>query len=216
MKSFINPNIPVLKPSDSVDDALVLFNDYKLDLLPYIQDEVFSGYYSEDLLLNYDNDDLLNGIQALPGECVLEESDSLLEGIRKFMTAQLPLLPVCDEEHRFLGIVEKVRLIDELTTQMGLQNSGGLLEIHLKGRDYSLAEISRIVESESTKILSSFVHAEEDDDLILTLKLDKTQISTVVSALTRFGYDVISYHSSEPVTNIEKDRYEQLMRYLSI
>ncbi len=216
MKSFINPNIPVLKPSDTVDDALVLFNDYKLDLLPYIQDEVFSGYFSEDLLLNYDNDDLLNDIQALPGECVLEESDSLLEGIRKFMTAQLPLLPVGDEDHRFLGIVEKIRLIDELTTQMGLQNAGGLLEIHLKGRDYSLAEISRIVESESTKILSSFVHAEEEDDLILTLKLDKTQISTVVSALTRFGYDVISYHSSEPVTNIEKDRYEQLMRYLSI
>jgi acetoin utilization protein AcuB len=216
MKSYINPNIPVLKPSDTVDDALVLFSDYKVDVLPYVSEQGYAGNFSEDLLLNYDIDDRLLEIQALPEEIQLSDADPLLEGIRKMLASSSPFLPVMDEEHHFLGVVEKRSLLEELATKMSLEQQGGLLEIHLKGKDYSLAEISRIIESESGKIISLFAHKEGEEDLILTLKLDITKISTVVSALTRYGYAVVSYHSTEPVTNIEKDRFEQLMRYLSI
>lgn len=216
MKSYINPNIPVLKPSDTVDDALVLFSDYKVDVLPYVNEQGYAGNFSEDLLLNYDIDDRLAEIQALPEEILLSETDPLLEGLRKMLESRSPFLPLLDEDMQFLGVVEKATLLETLALQMGLEQQGGLLEVHLKGKDYSLAEISRIIENESGKIISLFAHREGEEDLILTLKLDVTKISTIVSALTRFGYSVVSYHSTEPVTNIEKDRFEQLMRYLSI
>ena len=216
MKSYINPNIPVLRPSDTVDDALLLFSDLKLTHLPYVRHDAFEGFFSEDLLMNYDIDDLLADIQPLPAEHFLQEADPLAEAVRKAAASPLLLLPVRDEEGVFKGVAEKATLFEQFISGLALQEAGGLLEIRLKGRDYSLAEIARVIENESGKIISLYITHEENDDLILALKLDITHISPVISALTRYGYEVISYQSSEPVTNMEKDRFDQLMKYLSI
>lgn len=97
-----------------------------------------------------------------------------------------------------------------------MNDTGGLLEINLNNKEYSLSEISKVVELESANILSSFISYDDQNQMHLTLKLDISQISGVVNALERYGYDVVSYFASEPVTNLEKDRYDLLMKYLSI
>lgn len=216
MKSYINPNIPVLRPSDTVDDALLLFSDFKLNHLPYVIDGSFEGFFSEDLLMNYDIDDRLSDIQPLPTEHILLENDLLTEAVRKAAGSEITLLPVLNADGEFSGVVEKAGLYEQFIGQLALHQAGGLLEINLKGKDYSLTEISRIIENESGKIISLFITRDGNNDMILSLKLDITHISAVISALGRFGYEVVSYHSSEPVNNLEKDRFEQLMKYLSI
>lgn len=216
MKSYINPNIPVLRPSDTVDDALLLFSDFKLNHLPYLVDTFFEGFFSEDLLMNYDIDDRLADIQPLPAEHILLENDVLTEAVRKATGSGMMLLPVLNADGEFRGVVEKTELYEHFIGQLALHEPGGLLEINLKGKDYSLTEISRIIENESGKIISLFITRDGSNDMILSLKLDITHISPVISALGRFGYEVISYHSSEPVNNLEKDRFDLLMKYLSI
>lgn len=216
MKSYINPNIPVLRPSDTVDDALLLFSDYKLTHLPYVIDRSLEGFFSEDLLLNYDIDDHLTDIQPLPAEHILLENDQLTEAVRKATGSGVMLLPVLNADGEFSGVVEKTALFEEFISQLALHQPGGLLEINLQGKDYSLTEISRIIENESGKIISLFITGDGNNDMILSLKLDITQISTVISALGRFGYEVASYYSSEPVNNLEKDRFDLLMKYLSM
>lgn len=217
MKSYINPNIPVLRPSDTVDDALLLFSDYKLTHLPYTAHGSFEGFFSEDLLMNYDIDDLLKDIQPLPAEHFLQENDQLTEAVRKAAASEIQIIAVMSAENEFRGVAEKAALFERFVSQLALNQTGGLLEINLKGRDYALGEIARIIENESGRIISLFItHDENSDDLILAIKLDIIHISHVISALSRFGYEVISYQSSEPVSNVEKDRFDQLMKYLSI
>ncbi|WP_367914400.1 CBS domain-containing protein [Leadbetterella sp. DM7] len=216
MKSYINPNIPVLRPSDTVDDALLLFSDFKTNHLPYVIDRSFEGFFSEDLLLNYDSDDRLTDIQPLPAEEIILENDPLTEAVRKAAAAQIMLLPLLNADGEFMGVIEKTELYERFIRHFALHEAGGLLEINLKGKDYSLAEIARIIEGESGKIISLFITHDINNDMVLSLKLDITHISAVISALGRFGYEVISYHSSEPVNNLEKDRFEMLMKYLSI
>lgn len=213
---YINSNIPFLRPTDTVDDALMLLNDSKLNVLPYVNEGRFEGLYSEDFLLNYDTDFNLSEIQALPLETVILENDPILEIVRKAHTIDSDILPVTNLKNEYLGAIEKLEIYQNFIGSLALYDVGGLLEINIKNKDYSLAEISRIIESESGKIISLFLTRDENDDLVISLKLDITHISSVISSLTRFGYEVVSYHSSEPINNIEKDRYELLMKYLSI
>lgn len=215
-KQFINTNIPVLKSPDTVDDALILLNDFKTSYLPYVNGTEFEGFFSEDLLLNYDIDFTLTDIQPITTEVLLLENDPLLEAIKKSQIIEPPLLPVINTENQYLGVIEKLELYQRFIESLAINETGGLIEIRIKRQDYSLNEISRIIESESGKIISLFISNTEDGDLIVYLKLDIMQIGTVINALKRFDYNVISYHSDEPVINIEKDRFEQLMKYLSI
>ncbi|MCP9746582.1 hypothetical protein [Lacihabitans sp. CS3-21] len=215
-KELIDSNIPVLKQTDNVDRALQLMSECKNSHLPYLHDEIFSGFFSEDFLLNYDYDTLLEEIRPEMVELKIDSNLPILELIKVFSQTAFDLLPVFDTAGIFLGVIEKKEANERFIGALALNDNGGILEINLHNKEYSLTEISKIVEYEYAKIISLFLSSDSQNQMHLTLKLDIAQISGVVNSLERYGYDVVSYFASEPVTNIEKDRYDLLMKYLSI
>ncbi len=215
-KELIDSNIPVLKQTDNVDRALQLMSECKNTHLPYVHDAHFSGFFSEEFLLNYDYDTLLEDIRPEMVELKIDSNLPILELIKLFSQTSFELLPVFDSTDVFIGVIEKKEANERFIETLALNDNGGIIEINLHQKEYSLSEISKIIEYEYAKIISLFLSNDSQNQLHLTLKLDIAQISGVVNSLERYGYDVVSYFASEPVTNIEKDRYDLLMKYLSI
>ena len=50
----------------------------------------------------------------------------------------------------------------------------------------------------------------------LTLKINRENITSIVATLERFGYTVEASYAHEPVESIEQERYNMLMKYLSV
>lgn len=215
-ESYINKGIPTLQPLDIVEEALVLFNEQKVSFLPYINGTSLLGVLSEDLLLNYDSDLLLSEIQPIILEVTLNSTDPLIEMVRKVTQIEADILPVVSPNNEYLGSIEKLEVYQAFISSLAINEVGGSFEINLKRGDYTLSDISRIIENENGKIISLSIHSGVLDDITLSLKLDVTHIGGIINALQRFGYDVVSYHSTEPVNNLEKDRFDLLMKYLSI
>jgi hypothetical protein len=84
--------------------------------------------------------------------------------------------------------------------------------------DYSMFEISRIIEGENAKILSSFITNDPLDDskIKLTLKLDKTELRHIKATLERFGFKLIDHFQEETSVSGEQDRIDNLLRFLNI
>ena len=84
-------------------------------------------------------------------------------------------------------------------------------------RDYSLAEIARLVESENASILSSFISSRPDSSkLEVTLKLNRREIKHIVATFERFEYVVkASFQESDYMDSL-MERYDSLMNYLSV
>jgi hypothetical protein len=84
--------------------------------------------------------------------------------------------------------------------------------------DYSLAEISRLIEENHAKILSSIIKEDPLDagKIRLTIKVNQVDMSRIVATLERFSYKVIGrYKEPKPVVH-EKERIDMLLRYLDI
>ncbi len=90
-----------------------------------------------------------------------------------------------------------------------------MLELNIK--DYSLAEIARIVESDHIKILSVFAGSNFDSNKMeLTLKVNQTDLQPLIASFNRHNYKVKeTFQEPEYFDNI-KDRYDALMNYLNI
>lgn len=215
-KELIDNNIPVLRETDNVDKALHLMSESKTTHLPFVRETNFLGFFSEEQLLHHDFDAILDDIQPETIETKIDFNLPVLELVKIFIKSPFDILPVFDQTDLFIGTVEKKETLERFIETLALNDNGGLLEINLNNKEYSLSEISKVVELESANILSSFISYDNQNQMHLTLKLDISQISGVVNALERYGYDVVSYFASEPVTNLEKDRYDLLMKYLSI
>lgn len=215
-KHYINYSYPVLKSNDTVENALFLMDDFSVKHLPCLEAGVLSGFISYDILLNYDLNLEIGDIQLLDAQPIILNTDPLLEIIKKSHSSALDILAVEDELGSFIGVIEKFEIYKSFIESLNLYGEGAILEIRIKNNDYSLSNISRIIESESAKIISLFITKNEPNEIILSLKIDINNISAIINALERFDYEVLSYYSSEQVNNLEKDRFDLLMKYLSI
>ncbi len=216
---LINSEIPVLKPGDTVERALQWMNDFRLDQLLYADGNTYLGLFTEEMLLNFDDEDKLEAMMPQFPERFVMDYQHIYEILGLISGNDITLVAVLDEEKRFAGTILASEVLRSFVSSIGFAEPGAVVEISLKNRDYSLAEVARLIESEKVKIIGSYITGSTHESLNwlkLTIKLNRKDISSLLSTLSRFGFEVEAYHTSEPVESLDKDRYEMLMKYLSI
>ncbi len=97
-----------------------------------------------------------------------------------------------------------------------VENSLVILEIPLK--DYTLTEIAHIVESNNAHVISlSILPISGGNDLLVSLKLDISDLTSVLRSFERFNYNVTYFFMKEgEITDKYKERLDELMYYLDM
>lgn len=218
-KDLINPMLPVLKSTDAVGEVMDWMEEYRIGQLPLVNNKEYRGLISLDTLVDADEDLPLLALQPAFSDIVVSENQHLFEVLSVSQKYDLQAVAVLNEEHKFTGTISINELLNQFAKNLGTQELGAVLEIAVENRSYSLAEISRLIESNDTKIISSYysspVTSEETKD-ILTLKLNRQDITHVVATLERYDYDIVGAYNFEALETPDRERYDLLMKYLDI
>ena len=85
-------------------------------------------------------------------------------------------------------------------------------------KDYTLTEIARIVESNNAHVISlSTLPISGGSELLVSLKLDISDLTTILRSFERFNYNVTYFFMKEgEVTDKQKERLDELMYYLDM
>jgi acetoin utilization protein AcuB len=216
---LINHDLPILKLTDTVSRALLWMEENRIGQLVVVDEGKYIGIVTEDTLLNYEEEMLLEDVMMQYSEIYLLDYQHIYEALGFISKYQMQVVGVVDSEHNFIGLLTANEIYSKFSTLLGSQENGSILVISLKNRDYSLAEISRLIESDNAKILSSYFSGNRnliEDNSQLTFKIDRENISSIVATLERFGYNVEAAYAHQPIESIEQERYNMLMRYLEV
>jgi CBS domain-containing protein len=217
-RDFIKDLIPPLKTSDSGLKALTWMEEFKVTHLPIVNKEDFLGLISEaDILsLNAPEEPIGNHRLSLMRPYVAEEQH-IFDVIKLASELKLSVIPVLTATQQYLGLITLPDLIDALSILTAVNNPGGIIILELNSNDYSLVEISNIVEGNDASILSLYITPHpQSNKMELTIKVNKTDLTRILATFARYEYDVkASYHESE-FTDDMKDRYDSFMNYLNI
>lgn len=218
--ALINPMLPALKLTDTVSTALEWMSDYSTQQLAVVEEEVYQGIVSEVLLLDAPDDTLpLADVIRQHTDVYATEHQHVYELLRLVNQYRLGVVPVVSEEGTFSGSILVSELLEHFADVLGVQEKGAVLVLKLSERDYSLSEVSRLIETNGTKVISSYYTSagtyENPDDARLTLKLNRTNINPIIATLERFGYDIEEAHANDPVESIDQERLDMLLRYLA-
>lgn len=217
-KDLLNEQIPPLKTSDSVEKALSWMAEFKVSHLPIVNDVQFLGLISEEDLLECNTPtEAIGSLRLTLMNAFIYEWQHFYEIIRLIALQKLSVVPVIDQKNNYKGLVSMADLMTKMASLGAMDNPGGIIILEIGIRDYSLSEISRIIESNDASILSSYITSHVDSTkLELTLKINKTDLSAIIAAFERYNYTIkASYHESEFAQDT-MDRYDQLMKYLNI
>ncbi len=216
---LINHMIPPLKLTDTAAHALLWMDEFRCNQLPVVNNGEFLGLVSEDLILDQEVEvSLMKDIALECSHCKVSQSAHFYDIIKLASSNNIELVGVVNTKNKFVGVITIKDTISALSQTLAVQALGAVLIISLKSIDYSLSEISRLVESEGYKILSSSVKndSENSEILKLTLKVNSEDISRLVATLERFNYKVIAQLQNSNNSNSDQERLDILFKYLDV
>ena len=215
-RELISNSRPYLHKGDKVYQSLQLMNDYHVAHLPIVEEEKYLGIISEEQLLHSDDNNMLGQLAISEGGTSVQANDHFLKAIQVAVQNKLSVVPVIEND-QILGIVTYNDLLKNASNFMSLNDPGALIVLEMESKAYSFAEINKIIESNDAQItqLNTYIDA-ETGIMQVTIRLNKLEVSDIISSFQRYEYNIKYYFGEEMYENELRTNYDNLMHFLNI
>ena len=216
---LIVSEITPVSPANTGDDALRIMEDFFIRHLPIVDEHEVIGIISEELILEHDTNEPLESYQMPYKPAYVKANDHVFEVLELISLTNLTCIPVVDNNQKYLGVITLEKLVQSFASEFSFNEAGAILVLEINRVDYSLTEISRIVESENGMILSSFISQNSGPDpskIYVTLKINLLDVQYLKATFERYNYVVLATFTETEYIDTLNERYESLMNFLNI
>lgn len=217
-EELIVDNIPPLKPNDLGETAMQWMDEFKVNHLSVVDGSAFLGTISEnDLLGMADLSEPISSYRDLLNPVFVFQSQHIFEVVKLVNEHKLSIVPVLEQNEGYLGSITIAQLMNIIADMPVVNDQGGIIVLELNRIDYSLVEISRIIEENNARLLGTFITSHPDSTKMqLTLKTNQPEIASILASFERYDYKVIFSEAQDNAADDLKDRYDSFMNYLNI
>ncbi len=215
--NLLSQSIIPLKTSDTGEEALSIMSDYYVKHLPIVNNEQLLGVISEEDLLNHDVHEPLGSFKLSLNRPYAYLDDHIYKVLHILSEFKLTVIPVVDREDNYMGMISQDDLLRFFAQIGSFTEPGSIIVLEMGKRDYSLTQISQIVESENAVVLSSFITSTLDSTRIdVTIKINRPEVQRIISSFGRFNIKVKATFQEATFLDSLRDRYDSLMSYLNV
>ena len=215
--ALISSSISSIHPVEDGNRALEMMDQFRIHHLAIVKKKFYLGVVSDKEIMNWDSeyDSIEEHLNNLAAPHV-KYNQHLFDIIEVVERNNLSVVPVLDENNHYLGVITSRKLIYSIAKSATIQSPGGVIVLEMYNNDYSLTEIANIVESNNTKILSSYIISKPNTTKIeVTIKLNKQDVGAIIRDFERREYNVSASYKDEEDDADFLERYESLMRFLN-
>ncbi len=216
-EQLINYMVPPLKPSDDITRAKQWMDEFRVKELPIVDNSKLLGYVSEELL--YDSEIMYPDVGSYPlinGSVIVAPWKHYYDILKVLSENQMDVVSVIENEE-FKGVVLRDDILREFSKTAIVNSEGAIIILQTSLKDYSLSDISRIVEMNGSIVLGANVRPNNDDasQIEIVVRINGQEVNQISNGLNKSGYQVISSFNTEDKSFDEEERYGLLMKYLN-
>jgi acetoin utilization protein AcuB len=210
-------SIPVLHYDDTVEEAIELLQQNNVQHLPVLNDDKYEGLLSLDELSTAQDSDTIASLKNKFIHVSIPANQHFLTALKIIATANVSVLPVLSQNNEYTGTVSQQELLHALYTYLSCDEPGGIFVVEMDKQKFSVGELCRLVETNDAFVTQLNTQTEHLSGLlIVTFKINKTEISDILATLQRYEYAVRYYFGEEYYENELKENFENLMSYLNV
>lgn len=217
-KELISESIPPIKPDDTGVRALKWMEEFKVSHLPVVEGRNYLGLISDNDILDMEvPEQPISSISDFYEKIFINENKHYYDALKTISEEHLSVLPVLNDEGLYVGSISVNNIIEKLSTMVAVNEPGSVLILEVRSNDYSLSQISQIVEGNDARILSAHVASNFDGNLDVTLKINRAEINGVIQTFQRYGYVIKSnFQINNFYQEDLRNRFDSLMNFLKL
>ncbi len=215
VSDYISKDYPAFYTSDLIDEANEVAKDFGFSHVFIKKRGLYIGALSQAFLED-SPEGALGTLDVHYEKFALSEDASLLDSVKLFYTFNTNVIPVVDKEDKYLGYFSRDDIFAEFSKYPLFSENGALITIQTNNTFYSFTEISKIIESQNSKIYGCFVSKVLEDAVQVSLKVSAGNLQSINETFERFGYKVISNYLDTDREHQLKERFNFFNKYLEI
>jgi hypothetical protein len=216
LNQFIINDLNPSSPETLVKELQTIFKQLTYSHIPILKDHVYLGCLSETDVYCFESDQTVSEVLYAVEGFFVRNSSLWLDVLEAFAQNNCNIMPVLDGENNYIGYYQLIDLISLFNRTPFFSEPGGIIVVEKGQNDFSISEVSQIVESNNTKLLGAFVSKSTNDLTQITLKIGQTGLSTILREFRRYGYTIISGHEDDTFLQTLKERSSYLDTYLNL
>jgi Mg/Co/Ni transporter MgtE len=212
---LIASEIVPLMLGDDAARALDLMEDLRVAQLPVVSRARLLGVVDAGQLEEQGGTGSVEDLMERVEVPFVHDAQHVFDVVRLMLERRLTVLPVVDDMGRYLGSVSMASALQGLAQVANVLEPGSVVTLEMNVADYSLNQLSRIVEGNDGRLLSAFARTLPGTTRVeVVLKINREDISGILQAFDRYDLHVKRTYQGSRFQEDLRERFEGLMRYL--
>ncbi|MFV5700609.1 CBS domain-containing protein [Flavobacterium sp. XS2P12] len=214
--NYITNDFKAIDSQETIAVVQDFFNELHFSHFPVVEEGIYIGTIASDDLETFDsNKKVIDYRYTLEG-FYTRTNTIWLDVLEIFAKNHTNLVPVLDENNKYVGYYEIEDIMKFFHETPFLKEPGGIIVVKKPILDYSMSQITQIVESNNGKLLGLFISEADVDSVQVTMKISLGAMNEIIQTFRRYNYEIISEHQEDNYINNLKERSDYLDKYLNI
>ena len=213
---FINNDFRALDSQETVLAAQDFFMDACYSHFPVLEEGIYIGSIVADDLETFDTDKKVGDYKYTLEPFFVRPNMIWLDVLEVFGKNNSDIVPVLDENNNYVGYYELADIMKFFNETPFIKEAGGIIIVKKALVDYSMSQITQIIESNNGKLLGLFASNSDNETIEITIKVTLGVVNDIIQTFRRYNYEIISEHNEDNYINTLKERSDYLDKYLNI
>ncbi len=220
-ENLISESIPTVTLDELGSKVLMLMEIFRVSHLPVVMGNEYLGVVSDKDI--YDAENFEEKIEKYIKPILLQPhvhlNQHIFEVVGVALGCGVSIVPVLGVDHSYVGSITRTDLAIKITELFSSNEPGGIIVLELTELNYSLSQISQIIEGNDARILSLYIHkpSPSSKELDVTIKVNVVDLSGIIQTFVRYDYLIKeTYMDHSQIKSLYDDRYDQFMKYLNV
>lgn len=216
INDYITNDYKAIESQETIADVQDFFVDVSFSHFPVLNEGTYIGCIASDDVETFDSDKKVADYNYALERFFTRKNMIWLDVLEVFAKNHTNVVPVLDENNSYLGYYELEDIVKFFHETPFLKEQGGIIVVQKNISEYSMSQITQIVESNNGKLLGLFVSEANLEKIQVTIKIAIGSMNDIIQTFRRYNYEIISEHHEDNYLNSLKERSEYLDKYLNI
>lgn len=216
INDYITNDYKALDSQETIADVQDFFIDVPFSHFSVLNEGVYIGSIAADDVETFDTDKKVADYKYALEGFFARKNMIWLDVLEVFAKNHTNIVPVLDEENAYVGYYELEDIVKFFHETPFLKEQGGIIVVKKSILDYSMSQITQIVESNNGKLLGLFVSEADAETIQVMIKIALGSMNDIIQTFRRYNYEIVSEHHEDNYLNSLKERSDYLDKYLNI
>ena len=216
ISDYITNDYKAIDSQETIAEVQNFFEEVSFSHFSVVNEGVYIGCIASDDVETFDYDKKVADYKYTLEGFFARKNMIWLDVLEVFAKNHSNIVPVLGEDNAYLGYYELEDIVKFFHETPFLKEQGAVIVVEKNAIDYSMGQITQIVESNNGKLLGLFVSNASADKIQVTIKITLGSMNDIIQTFRRYNYEIVSEHQEDNYINNLRERSDYLDKYLNI